>query len=116
MDLLKRSSLVCHVFCGVAENVVGLGFSFRVATFRRSYRATPAWMTPPPNPTHPDPILTLLLTRFSPELDPSLTPNEGLIAPRAQNYVNFGSKSGPRRGSKSGRVSGAWGWGSPELK
>ena len=76
-----------------------------LATFRRSYRATPAWWPPPPHPTHPDLILTPFLTRFRPEFDPILTSWGDLGSKLGQIQVEIGSE----RGSKSGR--GEWGVG-----
>ena len=41
-----------------------------VATFWGATEPLRSGWPPPPNPTHPDPILTPFLTRFRPELDP----------------------------------------------
>ena len=59
---------------------------YTVATFRKSYRATPAWMTPTPKPHSPQRDLTPFLTRCWPEFDPILTSSGDL----GSKLVKFG--------------------------
>ena len=64
----------------------------RIATLRRSYRATLVWTTPTPKPPSPRPNFDpSLLPHFRPEFDPILTPNRLGV-----------SKSGHIQGSEGG--------------
>ena len=78
--------------------------SLSPATFRGATEPLRPDDPPPPNPTHPDPILTPFQTRFRPEIDPILTPNRAIFW--GQNWVKFRSKSGQKGGRNRVGVSG----------
>ena len=71
----------------------------------------PRWR-PPPDLTHPDPILT----PFWPDFDLNLTQLWPWIAPKGQSWVKFRSKIGSKRGQNRVGVSQVWGWASSRSK
>ena len=91
-------------FCAIYLKRLCLGKGPGLTTFRRSYRATSTLWPPPPNPTHPDPILA----PFLPEVKAVLTSLGDLGSKLGRIQVQIGSRRGSGCVGFAGGVHPGW--------